>query len=321
MRKIWYIVLAVLIFISCPVALPALAEGYDTAWTMTIKGADNTTGSFRAGDTLVIDIINNSALTSVTDAVIKFTYNADLLEYTKIGGTSALCGLKSSDTQRDAFYEELNTPGLFRGAFATATKAEIGEGQSMYQVYFTVKTDIPKGVNALNFRWIHTGADKSYVANGSADYNIEFVDGATSVTGDALTENPDKLPDSWESGTNYIFAPFRNPTSENPEIINLNGKKITVTTPYVVVFSKLLPATSPYIEAGILLSEEANENMDKGSTGVHYAKAEKFTSDNHFGVLFYGDGVKANADYYARARVEYADGVLFSDMLSVKTAE
>lgn len=331
MKKTVNILLILSVIISCFMCVTVSADTYDTSWTMTVRNQDEKTDSFAAGDIIEVNIVNSNALASVTDAVIKFTFNSDLLEYASadealaiMGAVNtAVCGLESDNKTLDASYEELNTAGLFRGAFATGTDngASITAGQSMYKVYFKVKTTIPEGISSLNFRWIHTGDDKSYVANGDANYNIQFVDVATTVNGDELSTVPDKLPSTSDAERAYIFAPTVNPTSENPEQINLNGQIVTVTTPYVVVFSKLVPYSSEYVEAGIMISETENANMQKGDAGVYYARAEKFTSDNHFGVLFYGEGVKAETTYYARARVEYSDKTLYSDMLSVTTAE
>ncbi len=312
MKKLWYIVLIISIISSMFITVSA--DTYDTKWTMTIKGENDRTDKFSAGDVLTVDIINSNEVLAVTDAVIKFTYNSDLLEYDK---SHPVCGLSSSDAKKDVSFEELNTKGLFRGAFATATSAKISEGQTMYKVYFKVKEDIPDGITALNFRWIHTGNDKSYVASGNDNYNINFIDCASTVKGNTLEDDPDKLP----FASDYMFVPSINPTVDNPETVNLNGKYITLTNPYLVVFSKLLPANSKYIEAGIMISEIQNENMDKDTPGVYYAKAEKFTSDNRFGVLFYGKGLKAGIDYYAKVRIEYEDFVIYSDMLNIKTAE
>lgn len=312
MKKLWYIVLIISIISSMFITVSA--DTYDTKWTMTIKGENDRTDKFSAGDVLTVDIINSNEVLAVTDAVIKFTYNSDLLEYDK---SNPVCGLSSSDTKKDVSFEELNTKGLFRGAFATATSAKISEGQTMYKVYFKVKEDIPDGITSLNFRWIHTGDDKSYVANGLENYNIEFVDGYTTVKGKKLLNNPDTL------GTldDFVFVPYENPTPENPEVVNLNGKIITLTTPYIVVFSKLFPANSECIEAGVMISETENNNMNKNTDSVSYARAEKFTSNNRFGILFYGNGIKAGTPYYVRACAEYEDFVIYSDMLYVKTKE
>jgi len=314
MKKFWYIVLVISVFINCLSFLTVSADTYDTNWTMTIKNEDSQTEGFKAGDKLIVEIINSNKVTSLTDTVIKFTYNSNLLEYAT---TVPVCGLSSSDISKDVSYEELNTDGLFRGAFATATKAEILAGQTMYKVYFKVKDEIPDGITALNFRWIHTGNDKSYVASGEKNYSIDFIDASTTVKGNELAKNPDKLSGISDS----MFVPSENPTASNPETVNLNGNIVTLTSPYVVVFSKLLPANSKYIEAGIMISETQNENMDKDTSGVYYAKAEKFTSDNRFGVLFYGKGLKAGTNYYAKVRVEYEDFVIYSDTFMVTTAK
>ena len=94
MKKFWYIVLVISVFINCLSFLTVSADTYDTNWTMTIKNEDSQTEGFKAGDILVVDIINSNKVTSLTDTVIKFTYNSNLLEYAT---TVPVCGLSSSD--------------------------------------------------------------------------------------------------------------------------------------------------------------------------------------------------------------------------------
>ena len=67
MKKFWYIVLVISVFINCLSFLTVSADTYDTNWTMTIKNEDSQTEGFKAGDILVVDIINSNKVTSLTD--------------------------------------------------------------------------------------------------------------------------------------------------------------------------------------------------------------------------------------------------------------
>ena len=242
-----------------------------------------------------------------------FTYNTGLIEFVKesdYANVKEKFGTELTDcpyifSSGAVGVANIENIGTFTAAFVSQNGIDFKENEAVFKVYFKVLEDEIFGVCPLNFRWIKKGVYASYIAENTEEnknFNINFKDLYVSVQGEKIEEIATELP----SGTESTFVPMVQPTNENPENVNLNGKEVSLSTPYFVTFSKLVITNSAFEKAGVIISK-TNEDIKVDSEGVTLVDAVNIGSDNCFGFLVYGSGMK-NGTYYTRTYVTYEDG-------------
>ena len=335
MKKVLSLVLSLMLVMTClSVVAFASEEVYDSTWSLVVKNQDGVTDNFNPGDIIEVSIVNSTSLANkITDTTVYFTYNADALELATEDDIDAIyeafeeevivaCKLSSSNAAGDVALVDTETAGIFKGVFATGTSARAGANKVAFKAYFKVKSDITGNV-PLNFRWIHTGKHASFVCGEDGNnYNINFADAFLTAKGATIAEEPTVLPTEGINSRPYAFAPTVNPTVENPLSVSMNGETVNVTTPYLVVFSKIAARNANAEEVGMLISKDNIADMTEETSGVKKAVALNVSSANHFGVLFHGEAFEAGNTYYTRAYAKYEDGeVIYGAVVPVTLAE
>ena len=305
------ILVLILIFSFCLPSFAYANETYISDWSIEVKNQNGETDCFKQGDFIELTVKNTKPLSNASDSVVHFTYNTGLIEYVKE---------ENFKNVKEVFDTELNEPyifsdgavgvanieniGTFTAAFVSDKGISFSEGQTVFKVYFKVLETGIDGVCPLNFRWIKKGVYASYIAENSEEnknFNINFKDLYLNVKGDYLEQPEEELP----GGEEYLFAPAVQPSIETPENINLNGTSLSLTTPYFVTFSKLVIRNSAFKNAGVIISKN-NEDISLDSNNVTKVDAVNIGSDNCFGFLVYGNGIKTGV-YYTRVYATYED--------------
>ena len=305
------ILLLILIFSFCLPSFAYANETYISDWSIEVKNQNGETDCFKQGDFIELTIKNSHSLKNAGDSVVHFTYNTGLIEYVSTDDYKNVKEYFNADLNQPYIFADgavgvANTEniGVFTAAFVSQNGIDFNEEQTVFKVYFKVlKTDI-FGVCPLNFRWIKKGVYASYIAENSEEnknFNINFKDLYLNVKGDYLEQPEEELP----GGEEYLFAPAVQPSIESPENINLNGTSLSLTTPYFVTFSKLVIRNSAFKNAGVIISKN-NEDINLDSNNVTKVDAVNIGSDNCFGFLVYGNGIKTGV-YYTRVYATYED--------------
>lgn len=332
MKKVLSLVLSLMLVMTClSVVAFASEEVYDSTWSLVVKNQEGATDNFNPGDIIEVSIVNSTSLANkITDTTVYFTYNGDAIEVATEDDIDAIyeafeeevvaaCGLTS--TGGDVSMFDTETAGIFKGVYATGTSARAGANKVAFKAYFKIKSDITGNV-PLNFRWIHTGKHASFVCGEAGNYNINFADAFLTAKGATIAEEPTVLPTEGINSRPYAFAPTVNPTVESPLLVSMNGETVNVTTPYLVVFSKIAARNANAGEVGMLISKDNIADMTEETSGVKKAVALNVSSANHFGVLFYGEAFEAGNTYYTRAYAKYEDGeVIYGAVVPVTLAE
>ena len=318
------ILVLILIFSFCLPSFAYANETYISDWSIEVKNQNGETDCFEQGDFIELTIKNSHSLKNAGDSVVHFTYNTGLIEYVSTDDYKNVKEYFNADLNQPYIFDDgavgvANTEniGVFTAAFVSQNGIDFNEEQTVFKVYFKVlKTDI-FGVCPLNFRWIKKGVYASYIAENSEEnknFNINFKDLYVNVEGETLSGFATELP----SGIKYTFVPYVQPTKENPENINLNGTKLSLTTPYFVTFSKLAITNSALEEAGVIISK-TNEEITLESKNITKVNAINIGSDNCFGFLVYGSGIKKGITYYTRVYETYEDGqTLYGSIVPVE---
>lgn len=325
--KIKLIILSMLILSFCLSSLTYASELYSSDWSVEIKNQSGNTKLFKPDDLIEVSVKNSSSLKNISDSVVHFTYNTGLIEYvteSDFEKVEEYFGTKLVD-EPYAFSEgavgvaNTQSAGVFTTAFVSKDGLDFNEGQTAFKVYFKVLDSGIFGVCPLNFRWIKTGVYASYIAektDENENLNINFKDLYVNVEGEELSEIATSLPSSEDNS----FVPEVFPTEESPESVNLNGKLVNLTTPYFVTFSKLVITNSPLEKAGLIISK-ADENINLESKDITLIDAINIGSDNCFGFLVYGNGVKAGT-YYTRVYATYKDGnTIYGNVIPIEIGE
>lgn len=306
----------------------ASEEIYDSAWELNIKNQDGENGKtsyFVKGDLIELTVKNSSSIENASDSVVHITYNVDLIEYVTpddFYNVKAAFGTQLADVPylfSDGAAGVANTEnmGVFTAAFVSQEGLDFNGGETVFKVYFKVIESGISGVCPLNFRWIKKGVYASYIADNSDEnknFNINFKDLYVNVEGEKLSDVPTEL----QSSESRTFVPEVFPTGESPETVNLNGKIVNLTTPYFVTFSRLAITNSALKEAGVIISK-TNENINLESQNITLVNAVNIGSDNCFGFLVYGSGLKTGTTYYTRVYATYEDGqTLYGKIIPVE---
>jgi hypothetical protein len=307
------ILVLILIFSFCLPSFAYANETYISDWSIEVKNQNGETDCFKQGDFIELTIKNSHSLKNAGDSVVHFTYNTGIIEYVSTDDYKNVKEYFNADLNQPYIFADgavgvANTEniGVFTAAFVSQNGIDFNEEQTVFKVYFKVlKTDI-FGVCPLNFRWIKKGVYASYIAENSEEnknFNINFKDLDVNVEGETLSGFATELP----SGTECTFVPEVQPTYENPENINLNGQYLSLTTSYFVTFSKLVITNSAFEKAGVIISR-TDEDINLDSKNITLVDAINIGSDNCFGFLVYGNGIKKGSLYYLRTYVTYEDG-------------
>ncbi len=306
--------LALFIIFSIVFCFPSFvnaSENYVSEWSVEVRNQDGNTNNFEKGDLIEVSITNSHSLNNIKDSVVHFTYNVDLIEYVTSSDFENVKTYFNVDISEPYVFNnngagvaKTENVGVFTAAFVSEDGISFLENQPVFKIYFKVKEDEIYGVCPLNFRWIKKGIYASYVADATEEnknYNINFKDLYLNVKGDYLEQPAEELP----GGEEYLFAPAVQPSIESPENINLNGTSLSLTTPYFVTFSKLVIRNSAFKNAGVIISKN-NEDINLDSNNVTKVDAVNIGSDNCFGFLVYGNGIKTGV-YYTRVYATYED--------------
>ena len=326
MKKITSLLL--ILTLICSFFLVVYAEEiYDSEWSIDIKNQNGETDKFECGDLIEIVISNSKSISNIRDSVVHFTYNVDLMEYVKeidFYDVKKHFGIELKEPyifeKNGAGVANTKNIGTFTAAFVSENGISFDENEAVFKVYFRIKNDGVSGVCPLNIRWIKKGVYASYVADSSMEnknYKINFNDLYVNVIGKKL-ENPlTELPGGEESS----FTPDLYPSVENPEEVNLNGKYIKLTTPYFVTFSKLVIRNSALKNAGVIISKKETDITISSKDAV-LIDAVNIGSDNCFGFLVYGNGIKAGNTYYTRVYATYEDGeIVYGKVIPIEIKE
>lgn len=321
MKKILTLSLIVALTLCLFVPVYAL-ENSDFSWEIIVKNKDGDTNNFKQGDIIELSVVNKKDIYDITDSVVHLTYNGDLLEY-------------ASEEDIKAFNEELSVPysfcnsigaantnngGVFTAAFISSEGVSFLSDAAVFKVYFKVTSEEIYGVLPLNFRWIKKGVYASYACDTDGNnLDIDYKDSYLNVSGDELSSLPTSLP----GDASRTFVPTTQPTEDVPEEINLNGTYISLKTPYFVSFSKLAVTNSAFKKAGIIISEKNGDgNLTLESENIITVEAKNIGSNNCFGFLVYGKGVKTGTTYYTRIYETYEDGsVIYADVIPIEIRE
>lgn len=324
MKRKFALFLALLMTL-CFSTLAYATQNYVSVWSIEVKNQDGTTNNFEPGDLIEVSIVNSRSLSNIKDSVIHFTFNTDLIEYVSTSDfldVQNYFGVTLSEpyiyTLNQAGVANTNNAGIFTSAFVSNEGISLDEGDTLFKVYFKVKTEV-FGVPSLNFRWIKKGIYTSYIADtADNNINVNFRDAYLYVKGTDISDSNETLP----GGTSYFFTPTIQPDQEKPEKMNINGTVLNIDSPYFVVFSRLVTRNSALKEAGILISKTEKTNMMLGDSGILNRMAINIGSDNYFGFIVYGTGIREGNSYYARAYATYEDDVtIYGDIMQIEIAE
>ena len=298
------------------------SESYSSDWSIEIK---NQKEIFNPDDLIEVTVKNSHLIKNISDSVVHLTYNTGLLEYVSesdFENVKTTFGTELTETpyvfSDDAVgVANINNAGVFTAAFVSQNGVTFNENEVIFKVYFKVLSDGIKGVRPLNFRWIKTGVYASYACNIEGNnLNIDYKDLYVNVKGEDILEA--ELPTELPSSEDWTFVPDVLPSKENPENVNLNGRKLSLTTPYFVTFSKLAITNSALKEAGVIISK-TNEELTLESANITKINAVNIGSDNCFGFLVYGSGIKKGTAYYTRVYATYEDGrTLYGSLVPVE---
>lgn len=324
LKRIYSLILVLALSISLA-SFAYASESYSSDWSIEIKNQNGLSDVSLAGDILELTVKNSSSLENASDSVVHFTYNTGLIEYASqsdFGNIKTTFGTDLNDEPyvfSNGAVGVANTQkaGTFTAAFVSADGVTFNENEAVFKVYFKVLDSGINGVCPLNFRWIKTGVYASYIAENTEEnknFNINFKDLYVNVEGGKLLTLPTELPSSKE----WTFVPDILPSEEFPENVNLNGKELSLTTPYFVTFSKLAITNSALKKAGVIISKN-NEELNLDTKNTILVDAVNIGSDNCFGFLVYGNGIKRGTTYYTRVYATYQDGqTLYGDVIPVE---